>query len=64
MRELSVDDMLNGKANKYPLSVAVAKRARQITDEALLHGEILEEKAVNLATEQFKQHKYKIIEPD
>ena len=46
MRELSVDDMLNGKANKYPLSVAVAKRARQITDEALLHGEILEEKAV------------------
>ncbi len=64
MRELSVDDMLNGKADKYPLSVAVAKRARQITDEALLRGEILEEKPVNIATEQFKQHKYKIVAPD
>ncbi len=64
MKVLSVDDMLNGKANKYPLAVAVAKRARQITDEALLRGKILEEKAVNIATKQFKQHKYRIIEPD
>ncbi len=64
MRELSVDDMLNGKANKYPLAVAVAKRARQITDESLLRGEILEEKAVNIATEQLKERKYKIVQPD
>ena len=64
MRELSVDDMLNGKANKYALAVAVAKRAREITDKALLHGDIIEEKPVNLATEDFKEHKYKIIEPD
>lgn len=64
MKELSVDDMLNGKADRYPLAVAVAKRAREITNDALLHGEILEEKTVNIATEEFKDHKYKIIAPD
>ncbi len=64
MKELSVDDMLNGKADRYPLAVAVAKRAREINDEALLHGVMLEEKAVTLADREFKDHKYKIIAPD
>lgn len=64
MIELSVDDMLNGKANRYALAVAVAKRAREITDQATLQGEVMEEKPVNVATEEFKEHKYKIIEPD
>lgn len=64
MKELSVDDMLNGRANKYALAVAVAKRAREITDETLLHGDILEEKPVNVAAREFAEHKYKVIEPD
>lgn len=64
MRELSVDDMLNGKANKYALAVAVAKLARKITDDAELHGDVLEEKAVNIATKDFVEHKYKIVAPD
>ena len=64
MRELSVDDMLNGKANKYALAVAVAKLARKITDDAELHGEILEEKPVNIATRDFVDHKYKIMAPE
>lgn len=64
MNRLSVDDMLNGNANKYPLAVAVAKRAREITDDIIIRGEIVEEKPVNMAIEEFKNHKYNIIEPD
>lgn len=64
MNRLSVDDMLSGKANKYPLAIAVAKRAREITDDIILRGEIIEEKPVNMAIEEFKNNKYAIIEPD
>lgn len=56
--------MLNGKSNKYPLAVAVAKRAREITDDVILKGEIIEEKPVNMAIEEFKNNKYIIKEPD
>ncbi len=64
MREISVDEMLNGRANKYPLAVAVAKRAREITEKAILEGQVMEEKAVNMAVEDFRNHRYSIIEPD
>ncbi|MBQ2671692.1 MAG: DNA-directed RNA polymerase subunit omega [Clostridia bacterium] len=64
MKKISVDEMLNGKENKYPLAVAVAKRAREITDNIILEGKVVEEKAVNMAIEDFKNHKYSIIEPD
>ena len=64
MRRLSVDGMLNGRENKYPLAVAVAKRAREITDDIILEGKVVEEKAVNMAIKDFKGHKYSIIEPD
>lgn len=64
MKKISVDEMLNGKENKYPLAVAVAKRAREITDNIILEGKVVEEKAVNMAIEDFKNHKYFVIEPD
>ena len=64
MKTLSVEDMLNGKVNKYPLAIAVAKRAREITDDIILSGDIVEDKPVNLAIEEFKSGKYDIIEPD
>lgn len=63
-RVLSIDDMLSGKKSKYALAVAVAKRAREITDEAYLKGISMTEKAVNIAIREFKEHKYEIIEPD
>lgn len=63
-RVLSIDDMLSGKKSRYALAVAVAKRAREITDEAYLRGEPVTEKAVNIAIREFKEHKYEIIEPD
>ncbi len=64
MKTLSVEDMLNGKVNKYPLAIAVAKRAREITDDIILSGDVVEEKPVNLAIEEFKSGQYDIIEPD
>ncbi len=47
----------------YSLVIAVAKRARQITEEADAKKEILVEKPVDLAVQDFKENKFKIIEP-
>ncbi len=48
----------------YSLVVAVAKRAREITEECEQKGEILIEKPVDLAVKDFVNGKYLIIEPD
>ena len=64
MRKLSIDDMFMGKQSRYALVIAVAKRAREITEEINQKGEKITEKPVNLAVEDFKNHKYEIIEPD
>lgn len=52
------------KESRYSLVVAVAKRARQIANEAETSGEILIEKPVDLAVQDFINRKYKIIEPE
>ena len=44
--------------------IAVAKRAREITQEAEDNNEIIVEKPVDLAVQDFVDEKYKIIEPD
>ncbi len=48
----------------YSLVIAVAKRAREITDECEIKGEILIEKPVDLAVKDFVNGKYLINEPD
>lgn len=63
-RKLSAEDMLNGESSKYALAVAVAKRAREITDDIITKGEIVEEKPVNLAIKELKEGKYSIMAPD
>lgn len=63
MHKLSVDEMIEGKQSNYPLVVAVAKRAREITEDILVHGKIVTEKPVVIAFEEFKDHKYNILEP-
>lgn len=64
MSKVSVDDMLSGKESRYSLVIGVAKRAREIADKTYNEGLISTEKPVNLAIEDFKQHKYNIIQPD
>ena len=64
--------MLKPSANKittphrsqYSLVIAVAKRARDIANEAERNHEILVEKPVDLAVQDFMQNKFKIVEPD
>ncbi len=48
----------------YSLVIAVAKRARQIAEQAEEDGEVLTEKPVDLAVHDFVDNKYRIIEPD
>lgn len=45
---------LKGKNSRYAVVVGVAKRARQIADEAEANKEILIEKTVSLAIRDFK----------
>ncbi len=61
----SVDDIFAGKSSKYALAIAVAKRAREITDEQekQKEKEKIVDKPVLLAVEEFQQHKYAILEP-
>lgn len=47
----------------YSLVIAVAKRAREITDEAIEQDTEVD-KPVDLAVQDFVAGKYRIIEPD
>ena len=61
----SIDDMLAGKQSRYSLVIGVAKRAREITDEIQkdkTKGPC--DKPVIVAVEEFKDHKFAILEPD
>ena len=64
MRLASVDDMLSGKESRYALVIGVAKRAREIAQEFEEQGIITDEKPGLLAIEDFKNHKYNLLEPE
>lgn len=64
MRKPSVEDMLKNKTTRYSLVIAVAKRAREISADIEKSGEIVDEKPVLMAIEDFKDNKYSILEPD
>ena len=64
MIRASIDDMLSGKESRYALVIGVAKRARQIAQNFEDEGIITDDKPVLLAVEEFKNHKFNIIEPD
>lgn len=48
----------------YSVVIAVAKRAREISDAAEAAHEPLVEKPVDLAVQDFVDNKYKILEPE
>lgn len=58
----AVSQILKGNESYYSLVIAVAKRARQITDNALENKEILDEKPVKTAVEEFASGEYRILE--
>ena len=64
MVRASIENMLSGKESRYALVIGVAKRARQIAQNFEDEGIITDDKPVLLAVEEFKNHKFNIIEPD
>lgn len=57
-------NVLRDKTSRYSLVLATAKRAREIADEAEQKGEIIVEKPVTLAVNEFIDGKYIIEEPE
>ena len=55
---------LKGNNSRYAVVVGVAKRARQIAEEAEANKEIIIEKPVELAVRDFVAGKFIIEEPD
>ena len=54
--------ILRNNESYYSLVIAVAKRAREITDKACEEKVILDVKPVKTAVDQFASGEYKIIE--
>ena len=62
MLKPSADLIIEPKQSRYSLVVGVAKRARQIVEEAEKNGQILIEKPVDLAVHDFMDEKYRLVE--
>lgn len=56
------DLILTPDQSRYSLVVAIAKRAREISEEAEKSHEVLEQKPVELAVHQYVNHEYTMIE--
>ncbi len=57
----AVNQIISKNESCYSLVIAVAKRAREITDEIIANKEILEEKPVKTAVEELASGKCKIV---
>ena len=62
MNRPSINEILKDGESYYSLVIGVAKRARAIAEEAEDKGEILIEKPVQLAVEEFARGDYKMVE--
>ena len=58
----AITQIITKNESYYSLVIGVAKRAREIADELYEKNEILKEKPVKTAVEEFASGKYKIIE--
>lgn len=56
-------ELTKNRISDYSLVVGIAKKAREIASDAETRGEILEEKPVDLAVEQYIEGKFEILEP-
>jgi DNA-directed RNA polymerase subunit omega len=62
MQKLSVDDIVKNNENCYSFVIAIAKRARQISEKANDEEEILDEKPVQIAVQEFVEGKFRIVQ--
>lgn len=56
------DLILTPQQSRYSLVIAISKRARQIAEEADKNREILEDKPVQIAVQEYMDHEFKMIE--
>lgn len=56
------DLILSPDQSRYSLVVAIAKRAREIAEDAEKNREVLEEKPVELAVQEYVNHEFVMIE--
>ncbi len=60
----AMSEIIGKNESYYALVIGVAKRAREIADTLYENHQILEEKPVKTAVEEFAAKKYKVVEPD
>lgn len=60
----AVNEILKNGQSYYSLVIAVAKRARQIAQEAEDEHIVLMEKPVKIAVNELAAGKYRIVEPE
>lgn len=58
----AVCQILKNNESTYSLVIAVAKRAREITDDAFESKTILDEKPVKTAVDEFANNEYRFVE--
>ena len=58
----AITQMITKNESCYSLVIGVAKRAREIADELCEHNQVLEEKPVKTAVDEFARGEYKIVE--
>lgn len=58
----SLNQIATKNESYYSVVLAVAKRAREIADDLCTNNEILEEKPVKTAVEEFASRKYYFVE--
>jgi DNA-directed RNA polymerase subunit omega len=62
MLKLSVGDIVKNNENYYSFVIAIAKRARQISEKSNEEGEILDVKPVQIAVQEFVEGKFRIVQ--
>lgn len=62
MHRPSAPELLKPGQSYYSLVVAIAKRAREIAQQADENHEVLSEKPVKMAVDDFSKGRYKMIE--
>lgn len=62
MLKLSVEDIVKNNENCYSFVIAIAKRARQISEKANDEGLILDEKPVQISVKEFVEGKFRIAQ--
>lgn len=61
MLKLSVTDLIQGDETCYSFVIAIAKRARAISEKANDEHELLDEKPVQMAVKEYTQGKFRIL---